>query len=123
MVKLTSKDPGTGPIPTKTLRCTVESDGTTTLTVTDSSDRTWEFRNVKLTDFKPGRFEGAGITVTPVDVKFERFNGSKLADAMKEKLDRWYAGELNMAEIELFIRYGNLTEEESAKLGLFTMSL
>lgn len=47
-------------------------------------------------------------------------NPSPLADAMQEKLNRWYAGELPRMEIESFIRYGNLNDNERARLGLIT---
>jgi len=48
-------------------------------------------------------------------------NPSELADQMQAKLDAWYAGEMTRMEIESFVRFGNLTEEEKTKLNLITV--
>ena len=47
-------------------------------------------------------------------------NKSDIADKMKEKLDLWYSGQITRLEVEQFIKYGNLTEEQKKTLGLIT---
>lgn len=51
----------------------------------------------------------------------KRPEASALADAMRAQLDLWYSGKATRAEVESFIRFGNLTEEQAQKLGLTTM--
>ena len=47
-------------------------------------------------------------------------NESAIADKMKEMLDLWYSGQCTRLEVEQFIKYGNLTEEQKKTLGLIT---